>query len=228
MNSTSPTTDLQRSQPVSDQASLRNSVNLPNLITLSRLGFALILFLLIYIEGFWITATVVFVIAAATDALDGFVARRYGLVTTLGRILDPFVDKIIVCGVFVFLLERKLDSGINSWMVLIVIAREMFVTSLRGFLERQGQDFSATWSGKLKMILQCAALTVSLLSLSPVFAHRSLGDVAGIDLSFKLGRDVLLWTAVAVTAISGFVYSWRAYHMITLPRQQTPGNSSKE
>ena len=68
------------------------SLNLPNLITLSRLGLAVVLFWLIYVEGFWISAAVLFVVAAATDAIDGYIARKFGQVTTLGRILDPFVD----------------------------------------------------------------------------------------------------------------------------------------
>jgi len=188
-------------------------LNGPNLITLSRLVLSLVLFTLIYLEGFWITSAVVFVVAASTDALDGFIARRYGLVTVLGRILDPFVDKIIVCGTFVFLLERKLDSGINSWMVLIVLAREMFVTSLRGYLERQGKDFSATWSGKLKMASQCVALTLSLLSLSPQIGPTAF-HLAGVSIPFKLVRDVALWAAVAVTAYSGFAYATRGYRML--------------
>jgi len=194
---------------------IQQALNLPNLITFSRLLLAVVLFTLIYVEGLWIPAAVVFVVAASTDALDGFVARRYGLVTTLGRILDPFVDKIIVCGTFVFLLERKLDSGINSWMVLIVISREMFVTSLRAFLEQQGHDFSATWSGKLKMVLQCIALAGSLLSLSPLFATLSVPVAADCDLTFKMLRDMLLWLAVGITGYSGVIYSIRAYRMLS-------------
>lgn len=184
----------------------RDALNLPNLITLSRLVLAVILFALIYAEGWWLTSAVLFVVAASTDALDGYIARRYGLITVLGRILDPFVDKIIVCGAFVFLLEQKLNSGVNGWMVVIVIGREMFVSSLRGFLEQQGQDFSANWVGKSKMILQSVAVTASLLSLSP--------DVLTTMPSFLLLRDVLLWTAVGVTAYSGWVYAARAVRLV--------------
>jgi CDP-diacylglycerol--glycerol-3-phosphate 3-phosphatidyltransferase len=182
----------------------RDALNLPNLITLSRLVLAVVLFCLIYIDGWWRTAAVLFVAAAATDALDGYIARRYGLITVLGRILDPFVDKIIVCGAFVFLLEH--DSGVNAWMVIIVIGREMFVSSLRGFLEQQGKDFSANWVGKSKMLLQCVAVTASLLSLSPE-VHAAVPQV-------NLIRDVLLWTAVGVTAYSGWVYAARAVQLL--------------
>ena len=187
----------------------RQSLNLPNSITLSRLLLAIVLFVLIDIEGYWLTAAILFVVAAATDALDGWVARRYGTVTTLGRILDPFVDKIIVCGSFLFLLEKKVDfhSGVTAWMVVIVIGREMFVSTLRGFLEQQGLDFSASIAGKTKMVLQCVAITASLLSLSPHFSSAG----------FVLTRDVLLWTAVVVTAWSGIVYIQRAATLLRRP-----------
>jgi CDP-diacylglycerol---glycerol-3-phosphate 3-phosphatidyltransferase len=180
------------------------SLNLPNLITLSRLGLAVVLFWLIYVEGFWISAAILFVVAAATDAIDGYIARKYGQVTTLGRILDPFVDKIIVCGAFVFLLEKKADSGVNSWMVMSVIGREMFVTGLRSFLEQNGKDFSAAFIGKAKMALQCVAITMSLLSLSP--------DVGSP--SFNFYRDIVLWSAVAVTLYSGLTYAIRGFQML--------------
>ena len=195
----------------------RDSLNLPNLITVSRLLLAVVLFALIYVKAFWITAAVLFVVAASTDALDGYIARKYGMVTALGRILDPFVDKIIVCGAFVFLLDKKdfvdletgqveVWSGVNAWMVIIVISREMFVSSLRGFLEQQGKDFSANVVGKFKMVMQCVAVTASLLSLSP--------DVNRLWPNFHLLRDVLLWTAVAVTIYSGVAYVQRAIGLL--------------
>lgn len=190
----------------------RNALNLPNLITVSRLLLAFVLFALIYVNAFWITAAVLFVIAASTDVLDGYIARRYGMITALGRILDPFVDKFIVCGAFIFLLEKKVNlesgmqtwSGVNAWMVIIVIGREMFVSSLRGFMEEQGLDFSAVWAGKIKMFAQSVAVTASLVSLSPTIASPG----------FNLLRDVLLWTAVLITAYSGVAYVQRAVIML--------------
>lgn len=194
------------SQPPSISPIDSASLNLPNLITLSRLLLAVVLFVLIDIQGLWITSAIIFVVAAATDALDGFVARRYGMVTTLGRILDPFVDKIIICGSFVFLLEKNVeaDSGVTGWMVIIVLAREMFVTSLRAFLEQHGRDFSASWSGKIKMVLQCTAVTASLLSMSPLIKSPTFSSI----------RDFVLWSTVGVTAYSGFVYIYRAVIML--------------
>jgi CDP-diacylglycerol--glycerol-3-phosphate 3-phosphatidyltransferase len=197
--SSTPSTGSQMPEPIDGR-----SLNLPNLITLSRLGLAVILFWLIYVEGFWISAAVLFVVAAATDAIDGYIARKYGQVTTLGRILDPFVDKIIVCGAFVFLLEKKADSGVNSWMVMSVIGREMFVTGLRSFLEQSGKDFSAAFIGKVKMALQCVAITMSLLSLSPEVGNPT----------FNFYRNIVLWAAVAVTLYSGLTYAIRGFQML--------------
>jgi len=180
-------------------------LNVPNLITISRLLMAVVLFVLIEANGWWKTATVLFLIAAATDFLDGYIARRYGLVTPLGRILDPFADKIIICGSFVFLLSdggTDAESGVTAWIVVVVLAREMFVTSLRGFLEERGHDFSAALSGKLKMALQCAAVTLCLLSMDTEIRQRFEGLV--------LVRDITLWTAVAITVFSGVEYSIRA------------------
>ncbi len=185
-------------------------MNAPNAVTIARLGLSVVLFYLIWLEGFWITSTVLFVVAVMTDALDGYLARKYGQVTTLGRILDPFVDKIIICGAFVFLLEKRLDSGVNSWMAIIVISREMFVSSLRGFLERTGRDFSASMAGKVKMVLQSAAVTGCLLSLAPEFHNPS----------FRMARDIVLWAAIAATLWSGWVYVLRARQMLLASRQQ--------
>lgn len=182
----------------------RRSLNVPNFITSARLVLAVALFAMISCGSSWVAATIMFVVAAATDALDGFIARRYGLVTTLGRILDPFADKIIICGAFLFLVAQP-KSGVSAWMALIVFSREMFVTSLRAFLEQHGRDFSAVWSGKIKMVLQCMAVTGSLLSMD-----GRLTDVA----QFILARDIVLWATVAVTIYSGVEYTYRAYRML--------------
>ena len=113
-----------------------------------------------------------FVIAAGTDWLDGYFARKYGQVTTLGRILDPFADKVIVCGTFIFLaaIPAIRDGrwgfwGLQPWMVVVIVGRELLVTALRSFIEERGSDFSAKMSGKLKMVLQCVAAGVCLFYL---------------------------------------------------------------
>ncbi|MBI5759900.1 MAG: CDP-diacylglycerol--glycerol-3-phosphate 3-phosphatidyltransferase [Planctomycetales bacterium] len=186
---------------------LGSALNLPNLITLSRLVLSLVLFTMMSLTDWWLASAILFVVAASTDFLDGYIARKYGLVTVLGRIMDPFVDKVIVCGAFVFLLPLP-ASGVTAWMAILVIGREMLVTSLRSFLEQMGKDFSASWSGKVKMGLQCVAVTASLLSMSPtVRDHQTLNAIVGL-------RNILLWSAVAATVYSGFIYVQRAVVLV--------------
>ncbi|MEM9701597.1 MAG: CDP-alcohol phosphatidyltransferase family protein [Planctomycetota bacterium] len=204
----------------------RESVNLPNAVTSARLLLACGLFGMIAYDGLWKSAAAVFVFAAATDFLDGWLARRYGQVTTLGRILDPFVDKIVVVGALLFLLEKRVRmpgpgegeelivwSGVSAWMVLVIVAREMFVSSLRGFLEKHGVDFSADWTGKAKTVLQLVAVTGSLLSLAPEFAR--LSPIIAERSWFLWTRDALLWAAALFTAYSGFAYIARGMRELT-------------
>jgi len=192
-----------------------SALNPPNIITLSRLLLAVFLFWLIDGGSHWLAACLVFLIAAATDALDGFIARRYGMVTKIGRILDPFVDKVIIGGAFLFLAVHRdsagvADSGVNAWMVIIVIGREMFVTSLRSVLEQEGKDFSAIMSGKIKMVVQCAAVAGSLMYLE--YSRGAEASEKSLTIARNV-RDVLLWSSVAVTLYSGYEYVVRAARM---------------
>jgi CDP-diacylglycerol---glycerol-3-phosphate 3-phosphatidyltransferase len=187
---------------------LGSPFNLPNIITLSRLLLAFVLFALMGANISWLLCAVVFIVAAATDALDGYFARKYGQITVLGRILDPFVDKFIVCGSFVFL-QSVPDSGVSPWLTLIVLAREMFITSLRGFLEQRGKDFSAVLSGKLKMVLQCVAIGACLVALDPLARGSALGG------PLLWLRDIAVWSAAVVTVWSGVAYSQRAIAMLS-------------
>ncbi len=201
----------QRRGQVTGQSGIFDSrtLNLPNMITCLRLGLAFVLFRLISAEDWWLTTAALFVFAASTDAVDGYLARRYQQVTIFGRILDPFVDKVIVCGAFIFLLAKQGSpgSGVTAWMVIAIVGREMFVSSLRGILEQQGCDFSASFSGKAKMALQCVAVTICLLSLSPRLSYAWVLVI----------RDVLLWLTVGVTIWSGMVYVVRAALLLRQP-----------
>lgn len=181
--------------------------NLPNQITLLRLGLAVVSMILIDTQA-WLAACVAFVVAAGTDFVDGHIARRYGLVTVLGRILDPLVDKLLVGGAFAFLAAVP-ESGVHPWFAVVVLARELLVTTLRGLLEASGKDFSAAWSGKVKMVLQCAAVACVLLTLVP---EPPWGDsVAWVLLGL---RKWLLWAMTAATIYSGAIYVARAMRLI--------------
>ncbi|MDB5389557.1 MAG: pgsA [Planctomycetaceae bacterium] len=194
-------------QPLEGLATQEKWLNAPNIITISRLVLSVVLFALISLwqgDTCGIASAILFAIATLTDALDGYLARKYKLITQLGRILDPFADKIIVLGTFIFLLERRPESGVNAAMIVMILAREMLVTGLRSFLEQHGKDFSASWIGKVKMVLQSVALVFSLLSLSPGFRAEW----------FLLTRDVLLWSAVGITMYSGWIYLQRALQLV--------------
>lgn len=170
-----------------------NVYNVPNALTTIRFGLAIAVMVLIP-SGLFTAALVVFSIAASTDWMDGYWARKYGQITKLGRIFDPFVDKIIICGTFIALVEVE-PAGVASWMATIVVARELLVTSLRGMIEGAGGDFSANQLGKWKMVLQCTAAITILLSL--IFPTVAWLEILG---------QVSLWAAVLLTVYSGYVY----------------------
>jgi CDP-diacylglycerol--glycerol-3-phosphate 3-phosphatidyltransferase len=176
--------------------------NLPNMLTAARLGLAVVLFALITLESWWLSL-VVFIVAAITDWLDGYVARRQGLTSAFGRNFDPLVDKVLICGAFIFLLPKP--AGLVPWMVTLVVARELVITGLRSFFESQAASFGADWLGKLKMVLQCAALIA-------IFSQLTIagGDNGSLAHSASAIRDGLIWAMLAATALSGIQYLWRA------------------
>jgi CDP-diacylglycerol--glycerol-3-phosphate 3-phosphatidyltransferase len=170
--------------------------NVPNQLTLARLVLSVVVFALIGYQSF-LAATITFVIAASTDWIDGYYARKYGQVTKLGRILDPFVDKIIICGAFIFLVAEPY-SGIKAWMAVLVVAREILVTALRAYIEQSGGDFSANMSGKLKMVFQCVAVVASLIALGFGQPPRP------VWLEWTVLASI--WVAILSTVYSGAVY----------------------
>jgi CDP-diacylglycerol--glycerol-3-phosphate 3-phosphatidyltransferase len=184
--------------------------NLANQLTTSRLVLALLLFVLIWSES-WPWSLGVFAAAAVTDWLDGYFARKQGLSSTLGRNLDPLVDKVLICGAYIFLLPHGLSGGwLLPWMVTVIVARELIITSLRSFLENRGAVFGADWLGKLKMGLQCAAL----FGIFVFLWMESHGPSATLAWFIGTVRDGLIWAMLAATALSGLQYLWRAASLL--------------
>ncbi len=182
--------------------------NLPNQLTTSRRVLAVVLFGLIAAQA-WPWCVPVFAIAAVTDWLDGYLARRQGLTSTLGRVFDPLVDKVLICGAYIFLLgvpDAGAAAGLAPWMVTVVVARELIITGLRSFMENRGVVFGADWLGKLKMGLQCAALFGIFVALYVTGSER-LGESAE---TFQAISHGLVYAMVAATALSGLQYLWRA------------------
>ncbi|MCL2119944.1 MAG: CDP-diacylglycerol--glycerol-3-phosphate 3-phosphatidyltransferase [Planctomycetaceae bacterium] len=150
----------------SNQVISSSNWNVPNGLTIARIVLAFVLFGVLECQ-YYIAGLVLFLIAAVTDWIDGWWARKYNQCTVLGRIMDPFADKLIVCGTLIYLATipavTDVKFGLAIWMVVVIIAREMLITTIRSFLEQQGRDFSAKMAGKLKMWLQCVAIPACLL-----------------------------------------------------------------
>jgi CDP-diacylglycerol--glycerol-3-phosphate 3-phosphatidyltransferase len=168
--------------------------NVPNGLSAAR--FVLAIAVCVLVEWRLLLAAVIcFVIAASTDWIDGWWARKFQQVTKLGRILDPFVDKIIICGALIALCAVP-GSPIAPWMATLVVGRELLVTSLRGMVEGQGGDFSAKQLGKWKMVAQCVAIVSTMIELqytnAPSWIHVT--------------SVVSIWTAIVLTVISGLEY----------------------
>jgi CDP-diacylglycerol--glycerol-3-phosphate 3-phosphatidyltransferase len=206
--------------------------NIPNTLTILRLVIAAGFFLTISLsilrgEGheasrqLWGNIAVgLFIIAAATDALDGHLARKWGVVSDFGRIMDPFCDKVLVLGTFAYLASPRfaeidvhdqvsgMTTGIWAWMVVVIISRELLVTAIRGVLESKGIAFGADWWGKSKMILQ------SITAPYCLFVAVNPGVYA---LDFFTGlQGFLIWATVIVTAVSAIPYVIRGRALLAV------------
>ena len=140
-------------------------------------------------------------IAAVTDALDGYFARLLKQDTPIGRQLDPLIDKVIVSGCYIYLATIP-GTGVRPWMVTAIVVRELLIQGLRSHLEGQGQAFGARMAGKLKTVVQCLSISAVLLCL---------GLEPSPPLALLWVRDALTWLAVALTLYSGFSYVWIAF-----------------
>lgn len=170
--------------------------NVPNALTTARLGLAVVLFFLIS-NGQWHASLAVFILAAFTDWLDGYIARKQGLMSAFGRNFDPLVDKVLVCGAFVFLMPVA-GARLAPWIVTLVIVRELVVTGLRGYFEARAISFGADFFGKLKMVSQCAALISIFMALGwPTEPWLFL-------------QPWFIYAMAAATAISGLQYAIKA------------------
>src|SRR5712692_4352027 len=187
--------------------------NLPNLLSLSRLVATVLVFVLVLVDQPWafLTATVLFFLASVSDVLDGYLARRLHVVSTLGVFLDLTSDKIFVATILIALVQVGL---VPAWLVVIIVAREFLVTGLRSMAAAKGKVIPAGVWGKLKTfvtlvatggVLLAKGLGAQHLSLFPpmlVFNSQTLNVV---DLMLVVA-DVLLVVAVFWTVMSGIEY----------------------
>ncbi len=165
-------------------------MNLPNKLTMLRV-LAVPVFIIVYLLGHIYVATIIFISASATDALDGHIARSRGLVTNFGKIMDPLADKILVISALVILVQLSVVPG---WMLIVILAREFIVAGLRTVAAADGIVIAAGFSGKLKTVSQMIAVPLLLLENWPC-------RYIGVPLDM-----IMLWICVILTVISGIEY----------------------
>ncbi|MCG8563737.1 MAG: CDP-diacylglycerol--glycerol-3-phosphate 3-phosphatidyltransferase [Desulfobacterales bacterium] len=169
----------------------------PNFMTISRIIIVPLIVVLLMYETRWTTflAAAFFAIASITDYFDGYLARTRGLVTSLGKILDPLADKLLVASTLVMLVELNFMPG---WIACVIIGRELAVTGLRCVLIENKQDVAASWLGKYKTGFQIAAII-------PLTMHYPY-----IGINFHGIGMVLLYGALIFTLWSGADYFIKA------------------
>ncbi|MFQ5585687.1 MAG: CDP-diacylglycerol--glycerol-3-phosphate 3-phosphatidyltransferase [Thermodesulfobacteriota bacterium] len=184
---------MENSHQKDTESTTHNIWNLPNTLSLLRIGVAPILILLLLKPGkvLSIIAALLFVVASVTDIVDGYIARKWGIVTTLGKFLDPLADKLLIMTALIMLVPL---GRAPAWIVALIVGREIAVTGLRAVAADAGIVIAAGTSGKYKTILQAIAVTALLL-------HYHL---YGIN-THAVGM-VILWIALAVTLWSGIEY----------------------
>ncbi|MFC4404514.1 CDP-diacylglycerol--glycerol-3-phosphate 3-phosphatidyltransferase [Gracilibacillus xinjiangensis] len=188
-------------------------MNIPNKITISRIMLIPFFILLLSYPFDWGTvslgttdiplthfiAVIIFAVASATDWLDGYYARKYNLVTNLGKFLDPMADKLLVSAAFILLVALGMAP---AWIVIVIISREFAVTGLRLVAAGEGIVLAAGQLGKLKTVIQIVAIIVLLLHNFP---FNSIGLPVG---------DILLYAALIITVISGIEYFIKNWHVM--------------
>jgi phosphatidylglycerophosphate synthase len=192
---------------------------IPNAITLLRILIAGAFFAVLSVYRFpsegilWGNVAIgLFILAATTDFIDGYLARKWDVVSMFGRLMDPFCDKVLILGTFIYFAGPRFSveawvegdrvltmaTGIYPWMVVVIIARELLVTSIRSVLEAMGHQCGAKWSGKLKMILQSIALPLILLLVVNFNPEKNE--------HMMLTINILAWLLLFITVWSGLPY----------------------
>ncbi len=166
-------------------------MNLPNKLTLLRI-LLIPVFIIFLMNGYYYISGILFILASVTDMLDGYIARKYNLITNFGKIMDPLADKLLVSSAMICLVEL---GEIAGWMIIVILAREFIITGLRAVAAGEGIIIAAGTSGKVKTILQMVALSLILLRNWPFsyFTNLAVGHW-------------ILWLALVVTVYSGLEY----------------------
>ena len=186
-------------------------MNLPNKLTVSRLILTafFLMALLFDFPYHYTVALVLFVAASLTDLFDGIIARRRNLLTDFGKLMDPLADKVLICSAFIAFIEL---DWIPAWMVILIVARELAITGLRLLAASKNIVLAAERQGKNNTISQITAIIALLVTHS----HADWG-IVGQLFAFEIAdqawawwvAEASKWVAVALTALSGFLYLWK-------------------
>jgi CDP-diacylglycerol---glycerol-3-phosphate 3-phosphatidyltransferase len=164
-------------------------MNLPNGLTLIRIFLVPVLVAVLLTKYNELIAATIFLEASLTDLLDGYLARKRGQITTLGVLLDPVADKLLISSAFISLVQLE-PQYVPAWMVVIIIGREFAVSGLRSIAASQGFTINASQKGKIKMVTQVAAITLLILGSKYPLFHRVGGIALYVVVLFAI------WSAV--------------------------------
>ena len=173
-----------------------------------RILLTFIFMFFLRLPGLWakVTSLIIFIAAALSDYLDGRIAQKRNLITDFGKLMDPIADKILVLAAFIAFVQMQL---IKDWMVLIIISREILITSLRLFALNKGKVLSAGIMGKHKTLSQMVVILSILIFI--VFKEVMLSFLTwnpAWERLFHQGIDIFMWFIVGLTLYSGFSYLW--------------------
>lgn len=184
-------------------AGQESNINLPNVLTLVRI-LLIPVFVMLLIDPTpdrALAAAIVFVVAAVTDLLDGYVARKTGQITKLGRLLDPIADKLLVLSALILLVQV---DRVSALVAILIIAREVAVTGLRAIAASEGLIMSAEVTGKYKMALQVIAIVLLVLE----------GTVVEVIGNLHLAGIVTLYLSLILGYVSGAQYVWSFWRQV--------------
>jgi CDP-diacylglycerol--glycerol-3-phosphate 3-phosphatidyltransferase len=183
-------------------------MNWANRLTLSRLGLTILFMLALNSQWQYghTAALILFVVAGATDFVDGEIARRYESITNFGKLMDPLVDKIMIAAAFISLVPLK---AIPAWAATIVVARDFLITGLRLLASSKGEVLPAESLGKHKTSWQIVTVIFFLILLTARELEYVETQSPWWNRAWSEGGTVLVWITVALTLYSGLGYAWR-------------------
>jgi len=192
--------------------------DLPNLVTMGRV--LIVPAVLYYMDNYSpvrsLVAAMLYLVASAGDGIDGYLARKRGQVSALGKFLDPLADKLMVTAVLVFMVAL---GRVPAWLVVALIARDLAITGLRGIASTEGIVIAASGGGKIKTALQLVAVTMLLIH----FRYPLLG--LGLSIDYNTAGLVVLYISLGMSLISGLDYVVSFFRSLGRAKREAPPSS---